>query len=210
VFRWCRILTSDPAGSSDANPEEQEALSALAAAVEALLFAHGAPLPAQGLSTALGVRPADVRSALVWLEARCDLPGSGLRLRRVAGGYQLVTGAAHRDAIERLLTPRREGRLSHQAMETLSVIAYRQPITMPELNELRGAHSQAVVGTLLRARLVESRGRKPVVGRPLLYGTTRHFLERFGLDRIENLPQLEEVEKDEVPKESGSGDEGTS
>ncbi len=164
-----------------------------------MLFAHGAPVTARTLAATLDAGPAEVRRALLWLEARCDLPGSGLRLVRVAGGYQLVTRAEHRDAIERLLAPRRAGSLSHQAMETLSVIAYRQPITMPELNELRGVQSQAVVGTLLRTRLVESRGRKPVVGRPLLYGTTRQFLERFGLDRIEDLPQLKEVGGDEEP-----------
>ncbi len=190
-------MTSDPSGSSDAPPDPPEAL---AAALEALLFAHGVPANLRTLAAALDVPSADVRSALLWLEARCDLPGSGLRLVRVAGGYQLVTRAEHRDAIERLLAPRREGRLSHQAMETLSVIAYRQPITMPELNDLRGVQSQGVVGTLLRARLVESRGRKPVVGRPLLYGTTRQFLERFGLDRIEDLPQLKEVGEDETPE----------
>ncbi len=187
-------MTSDPSGSSDASPE-------LAAALEALLFAHGAPIAAKGLATALDKDPDAVRKALVWLEARCDLPGSGLRLVRVAGGYQLVTRAEHRDAIARLLAPKKEGSLSPQAMETLSVIAYRQPITMPELNDLRGVHSQAVVGTLMRERLVESRGRKPVVGRPLLYRTTPLFLERFGLDRIDDLPQLREVGGEE-PEES--------
>ncbi len=178
-----------------------DAVELLAAGVEALLFSHGAPVAAGSLARALDADPAAVRAALAALEARCATAGSGLCLARVAGGFQLTTGEDWRDAIERLLAPKREERLSEPALEALSVIAYRQPITVPELSALRGANSASVVGTLLRLRLVRSRGRKKVVGRPLLYGTTQEFLERFGLDRLEDLPELGELQDPAV----GSG-----
>ena len=175
--------------------EAAEDLSRLAAGLEALLFAHGAPVTAERLAEALEAEPAAVRRGLEALEARSGAPGSGLRLARVAGGFQLTTREEWSGAVERLLAPSREEGLSEAALEALSVIAYRQPITVPELNELRGVNSQSVVGTLVRRRLVRSRGRKKVVGRPLLYGTTRDFLERFGLDRLEDLPKLRELEE---------------
>ena len=99
--------------------------------------------------------------------------------------------------------PGGRARLSEAALETLSVIAYRQPITLPELNALRGVNSQGVVGTLLKRRLIRMRGRKKVVGRPLLYGTTPEFLERFGLDRLEDLPRLRELTDGETPAAAG-------
>lgn len=165
----------------------------LVGAVEALLFSHGAAVTLERLATALEEEPAALSEALAALEARYAAPGCGLRLARVAGGFQLTTEGEWREAIERLLAPKREEALSEPALEALSVIAYRQPMTLPELNEIRGVNSQSVVGTLMKRRLVRARGRKPVVGRPLLYGTTKEFLERFGLDRLEDLPELGEL-----------------
>ena len=164
------------------------------AAVEALLFSHGEPVSAAKLAFALEEHPAGVESAIAALERRYGEPGTGLRLARVAGGFQLTTRADLREVIERLLAPKREEALSESAVDALSVIAYRQPITLPELNELRGVNSQSVVSTLLRRRLIRSRGRKQVVGRPLLYGTTDEFLERFGLEGLDDLPELRELE----------------
>ena len=169
-------------------------LAELAAAVEALLFSHGAPVPAERLAEVLDTDVAAVRAALAELEARYAAPGSGLRLARIAGGFQLTTRTEWREAIERLVAPKREQALTEPALEALSVIAYRQPVTVPELNEIRGVNSQSVVATLMKHRLIRSRGRKPVVGRPLLYGTTREFLERLELDRLEDLPKLREFE----------------
>lgn len=165
----------------------------LAAALEALLFSHGAPVAPAKLAEALGVETAAVGEAAGELEARLDARRSGLMLTRIAGGLQLTTREEWRGPIERLLAPRREEALSQAALEALSVIAYRQPLTLPELTDMRGVNSHSVVTTLLRQRLIRTRGRKRVVGRPLLYGTTRMFLERFGLDRIEDLPRLGEL-----------------
>ena len=165
----------------------------LAAALEALLFSHGAPLKPAKLAEALEVGKATVGEAAGELEARLDARRSGLMLVRIAGGLQLTTREEWREPIERLLAPRKEEALTQAALEALSVIAYRQPLTLPELNDIRGVNSQSVVTTLLRQRLIRTRGRKRVVGRPLLYGTTKGFLERFGLDRIEDLPRLGEL-----------------
>ena len=182
-------------GAADTGPPSAEDADQLVAGVEALLFSHGAPVPAERLAEALDIGVAAVGEALDVLEARYTALGSGLRLARIAGGFQLTTQMEWREAIERLLAPKRAQALSEPALEALSVIAYRQPITMPELNELRGVNSQSVVATLMKHRLIRSRGRKQVVGRPLLYGTTKDFLERFELDRLEDLPKLREFEE---------------
>lgn len=171
-----------------------EDLAQLAAAVEALLFSHGAPVSGERLAEVLEADAAAVRAALDELDARYSAAGSGLRLARLAGGFQLTTRVEWREAIERLMAPKREQALTQPALEALSVIAYRQPITMPELNEIRGVNSQSVVTTLMKHRLIRARGRKQVVGRPLLYGTTKAFLERLELDRLEDLPKLREFE----------------
>ena len=167
----------------------------LAAAVEALLFSHGAPVAGERLAEVLDTGLKDVLAALDELEVRYSALESGLRVARIAGGFQLTTRAEWKGAIERLIAPKREQALTEAALEALSVIAYRQPITLPELNEIRGVNSHSVVTTLMKHRLVRSRGRKQVVGRPLLYGTTRDFLERFELDRLEDLPKLREFEE---------------
>ena len=175
-------------------PPAESAGARCAAAVEALLFSHGAPVTGERLAAALDTDLAAVLAALAELETRYSGSGSGLRLARLAGGFQLTTRTEWREAIERLVAPKREAALTQPALEALSVIAYRQPVTMPELNEIRGVNSQSVVATLLKHRLIRSRGRKPVVGRPLLYGTTKEFLERLELDRLEDLPKLGEFE----------------
>ena len=204
-----------PAGGDEPLPEPvpvEEAApipDSLLAAVEALLFSHGEPVARQKLALALDEPPERIEAALAALETRWSAPASGLRLARVAGGVQLTTRAELREVIERLLAPKRDDALSESALDALSVIAYRQPITLPELNELRGVNSQSVVSTLLRRRLVRSRGRKPVVGRPLLYGTTPEFLERFGLEGLDDLPELRELADPAAPPaEPASGSAG--
>lgn len=174
----------------------------LASALEALLFSHGAPVSGERLAEVLDADLKAVLAALDVLDARYAALESGLRLARIAGGFQLTTRMEWRDAIERLMVPKREQGLTEAALEALSVIAYRQPVTLPELNDLRGVNSQSVVATLMKHRLIRSRGRKQVVGRPLLYGTTKDFLERFELDRLEDLPKLKEFEEARVAGEA--------
>lgn len=202
-------MNSETAGAEGSEPAVDR--QRLAAAVEALLFSHGAPVTGERLAEVLGSDLKAVLAALDELEMRYSGLESGLRLARIAGGFQLTTRVEWKGAVERLMAPKREQALTEAALEALSVIAYRQPITLPELNEIRGVNSHSVVTTLLKHRLVRSRGRKQVVGRPLLYGTTRDFLERFELDRLEDLPKLREFEETlasaaPIPAASGSGE----
>ena len=118
--------------------------------------------------------------------------GRGLQLVEVAGGYQITTRPEYNDWVRELLDPRTPTRLSIQALETLAVIAYKQPVTLPEIIDLRGVKSGGVIKTLLEKRLIRITGRKEVVGRPMLYGTTKDFLLQFGLKDLAELPKIEE------------------
>jgi segregation and condensation protein B len=118
--------------------------------------------------------------------------GRGLQLVEVAAGHQITTRPEYNDWVRELLDPRAPTRLSIQALETLSVIAYKQPVTLPEIIELRGVKSGGVLKTLLEKRLIRITGRKEVVGRPMLYGTTKEFLLHFGLKDLTELPKIEE------------------
>jgi segregation and condensation protein B len=161
--------------------------------VEALIFASPDPLTPRALYTLLDSEPQeDVAAALESLKRDYDRPG-GLQLVEVAGGYQIVTRPELHEWVRRLFQERSSQRLSVQALETLAVVAYKQPVTAPEIAEIRGVNTSAVVATLIDRRLVKVAGRKRVVGRPFLYATTREFLIRFGLKDLTDLPKIEEM-----------------
>ena len=165
----------------------------LRAVVEALIFASPEPLTPRQISRILpGVDRAAWLEAVETLQAEYGRDGRGLQLVEVAGGYQITTRPEYNDWLRELLDPKAPTRLSIQALETLAVIAYKQPVTLPEVIELRGVRSAGVVKTLLTKRLVRIVGRKDVVGRPMLYGTTREFLLHFGLKDLSELPKVEE------------------
>jgi segregation and condensation protein B len=170
-----------------------DATGGLAAVLESMLFAAGAPVPVARLVQALdGPSRAEVVEALDALGARYEREGRGLRLVHVAGGYQLRTPAAHGRWVRRLLQER-PPRLSRPMLETLAIVAYRQPCTRIEIEGVRGVDCDAVLATLTDRRLVRILGRKEAPGRPLLYGTTREFLEVFGLPDLSALPTLREL-----------------
>lgn len=161
--------------------------------IEALIFASPDPLTLKTLFRLLDEEPPeDVERALEALQADYDARG-GLQMVQVAGGYQICTRPEFHEWVRRLFHEHSKQRLSVQALETLAVIAYKQPITGPEIAEIRGVNTSAVVGTLLERQLVKVVGRKPVVGRPFLYATTREFLNRFGLSDLGDLPKVEEM-----------------
>src|SRR5688500_20058157 len=135
----------------------------------------------------------DVDAALAALRADYERPG-GLQMVEVAGGYQIVTRPELHEWVRKLFHERTTQKLSVQALETLAVIAYKQPITAPEIADIRGVSSSGgVLSTLVERRLIKTVGRKQVVGRPFMYATTREFLERFGLNDISDLPKVEEM-----------------
>ena len=161
--------------------------------IEALIFASPDPLTLKTLFRLLDEEPReDVERALEALQADYDARG-GLQMVQVAGGYQICTRPEFHEWVRRLFHEHSKQRLSVQALETLAVIAYKQPITGPEISEIRGVNTSAVVGTLLERQLVKVVGRRPVVGRPFLYATTREFLNRFGLSDLGDLPKVEEM-----------------
>lgn len=167
----------------------------LEALCEAVLAVAGEPVSLEALVAVAGegVTPALIGEALDRLAERYRAPGRGLVLDRVAGGWRLATRPDLDGAIRAFAGVRARGRLSQAALETLAIVAYRQPVTLPEINFLRGVSSAAVIRTLLERRLLRVAGRKPVVGTPLLYRTTREFLVHFGLDDLSGLPAPSEV-----------------
>jgi segregation and condensation protein B len=193
-------VPSGPGGSGevDAGTGEAEDGSVLPAQqvraiVEALVFASPQPITPREIGRVLvGVPKENWQRALEELRADYARDDRGLQLVEVAGGWQVTTRPEYNDWVRELIDPRTPTRLSIQALETLAVIAYRQPVTLPEIIELRGVRSSGVVKTLLEKRLIRIMGRKEVVGRPMLYGTTKQFLLHFGLKDLEELPQIEE------------------
>lgn len=161
--------------------------------LESLLFASGDPVPLARLAQVLpGYEKRDITRTLNELGEEYARDERGFRLEQVAGGYQLRTSRANAEFVKTLLAAR-PVRLTRAALETLAVVAYRQPVTRPEIEAIRGVDADAVLTTLLERRLVRVLGRKDVVGRPLLYGTTPQFLETFGLKDLSSLPTLEEL-----------------
>lgn len=168
-------------------------LAEVEAGIEALLYASGGPLSTRDLRKLLPEAGELVRPALDKLRESYREEGRGLQLVEVAGGFQITTRPEVHEVVSRLVASPKPARLSLQALETLAVIAYRQPITVPEIMDLRGVRSASVVRTLLEKKLVRIVGRKNVVGRPLLYGTTQEFLLRFGLKDLKDLPELKDL-----------------
>lgn len=165
----------------------------LKAILEALIFASPEPLTPKQMFKLLDAEPKeDVQAALAALRADYDRPG-GLQLVEVAGGYQIVTRPDLHEWVRRLFHERSTQKLTVQALETLAVIAYRQPITAAEITEVRGVNTSGVLNTLLERHLIKIVGRKQVVGRPFLYATTKEFLIRFGLNDLGDLPKVEDM-----------------
>jgi len=165
----------------------------LEAIVEALVFASPEPLTPKMLFKLLADEPKDdVQAALDRLVVRYEQPG-GLHLAEVAGGFQITTRPELHDWVRRLFHERNTQKLSVAALETLSVIAYRQPVTAAEVNEIRAVNASGVLSTLLERHLIKIVGRKNVVGRPFLYGTTKEFLIRFGLKDLADLPNMQDM-----------------
>ena len=165
----------------------------LKAILEALIFASPEPLTPKAMFKLLDNEPKeDVQTALDELKADYDRPG-GLQLVEVAGGYQIVTRPDLHEWVRRLFHERSTQKLTLPALETLAVIAYRQPVTSLEIGEIRGVNTAGVLTTLLERHLIKIVGRKHVVGRPFLYATTREFLIRFGLNDLTDLPKVEDM-----------------
>src|SRR6187399_3521892 len=165
----------------------------LKAVIEALIFASPEPITLKALAKLLDPETKEaILEAIAALKADYDHPG-GLQLVEVAGGYQIVTRPELHEWVRQLFHERTSQRLSVQALETLAVIAYKQPVTGPEITEIRGVNTAGVLNTLIERQLVKIVGRKQVVGRPFMYATTKEFLIRFGLNDLGDLPKVEDM-----------------
>ncbi len=177
------------------------------AALEAIIYAADEPATIDQLSAALGEEKLAVQSALDELVAGYAAEERGIEVRAVAGGYKMYTKPQHHDVVRRFIKSLRPPlRLSMPALETLAVIAYKQPVTAPEISDIRSVNTSGVISTLLDKKLITTAGRKEVMGRPILYKTSKEFLMRFGLSDLEELPSLKEFEA--LAREALGTDEG--
>jgi segregation and condensation protein B len=165
------------------------------AALEAIIYAADEPATIEQLAKALGEGKLAVQASLDELVTSHAAEEHGIEIRAVAGGYKMYTKPQQHDVVRRFIKSLRPPlRLSMPALETLAVIAYKQPVTSPEISEIRGVNTAGVIGTLLDKHLITTAGRKEVIGRPILYKTSKEFLLRFGLSDLEELPSLKEFE----------------
>ena len=162
------------------------------AIAESLLFASGTPLSLRRLAEIIGVIQAEVRPALTLLRDEYAAPGRGIILAEVAGGYQFRTAPEYADYVKTLLREK-PNRLSRAALETLAIVAYRQPIMRTDIEAVRGVQCGDALRQLMERGLVRIAGRHDSLGRPVLYGTTKKFLQVFGLKSLKDLPQVEEL-----------------
>ena len=178
------------------NDDAGEAARTLQPALEALLFSSGKPIPIESFCEMLDAEPATVEAALREMAERTNAEGRGIRLESVGGGWRYVTRPEFDGLLRKFFEITERSRLSLAALETLAIIAYRQPITAPEISDLRGVNSSAVLKTLFDKKLITTAGKKPVVGTPFFYKTTKEFLVRFGLNDLGELPKPEEIDED--------------
>lgn len=186
------IPPADTPQNSQAEPEldGRQKLAAL----EAVLFMAAEPIAAAELAQILEVTPAQAEDLVRALDR--EYSGRGLQISRIAGGYQVCTRAELGSYVARLHKPERF-RLSRAALETLAIVAYKQPITRPEIEAVRGVNSDSPVDTLLQYQLICEAGRKSAPGRPIVYRTTDNFLGQFGLNSVDDLPHIDAVSTDE-------------
>jgi segregation and condensation protein B len=166
------------------------------AALEAIIYAADEPATLDHIARALGVEKVEARAGLDLLVAAYQTDDRGIEVRKVAGGWKFYTKAQHHDVVRKFIKSLQPPlRLTMPALETLAVIAYKQPVTVPEINEIRGVNVGGVIKTLLEKRLITTAGRKEVIGRPILYRTSKQFMMRFGLSDLDELPSLKEFEQ---------------
>ncbi|MBL8075683.1 MAG: SMC-Scp complex subunit ScpB [Nitrospira sp.] len=191
-----REETNEVLHSESLNDERPQSIAELQGILEALLFVSAEPLPLVRLVAAIGtVSKGEVEEALHHLGRALDQEGRGVRLVAVAGGYRLVTKQDYASWVKRLDKAKTAAKLSRSALESLAIIAYKQPLVRGEIEEIRGVETSGVLRTLLERKLVRIVGRKEVPGRPIMYGTTKFFLEHFGLSDLSQLPPLREFKE---------------
>lgn len=189
------------------NQDNQTKARTVKSALESMMFVWGSPLPAATAAEVIGVDTSYIRQCAAELREEYEARGSGLAVREINGGFQLCTRAENEEYIAELCTPVRTRRLSNPAMEVLTIIAYKQPVSRSEIDFIRGLKSENVLYGLQRKGLIEEKGRGTGLGRPVLFGTTELFLEKFGISSLKELPQIEEYSASDMAGEQVSLDE---
>jgi segregation and condensation protein B len=185
---------SENGASAEAAPHNVRSMAEMMAIIEALIFVSEEPLSVKALADVLKEDRGWIEMALEELAREFNARGGGLHLREVAGGWQFATRPEHHEHVRAFLKSRPSAKLSLASLETLAVIAYKQPITVPEILEIRGVQSPSAIKTLLDKRLIKACGRKETIGRPMMYGTSKEFLLQFGLKDLSELPSIEDFE----------------
>ena len=164
------------------------------AIAEAIIFVSDEPITSKSLGEIIGEDKETIQAAVEELQKEYEERGGGLQIREIAGGWQIATRTEYHEEIRKFLKTRPSAKLSLAALETLAVIAYKQPVTVPEILEIRGVQSASAIKTLLEKRLIVTKGHKETVGRPMMYGTSKDFLIQFGLKDLSDLPSIEDFE----------------
>ncbi len=195
-FLSLRLRVSEVKKNMDLEFEGKQprSIAELVSIVEALIFVADEPLSVKILADVLEEDREAIESAVEELKNEYEQRSSGLQLREIAGGWQISTRTEFHEEVRKFLKTRPNAKLSLASLETLSVIAYKQPVTVPEILEIRSVQSASAIKTLLDKRLIVANGRKETVGRPMQYGTSKNFLIQFGLKDLSELPSIEDFE----------------
>ena len=188
------VASASPALDDDDTPHGVLSMAELMAIIEALIFVSEEPLSVKALADVLKEDRGWIQVAVEELSGEFNARQGGLQMREVAGGWQITTRPEHHEHVRAFLKSRPSAKLSLASLETLAVIAYKQPITVPEILEIRGVQSPSAIKTLLDKRLIKACGRKETIGRPMMYGTSKEFLLQFGLKDLTELPSIEDFE----------------
>jgi len=175
-------------------PQPSRGMGELVSVVEALIFVADEPITTKLIADVLREDRQAIDAAVEQLHQEYENRESGLQMREIAGGWQIATRTEFHDEVRQFLKTRPSAKLSLASLETLAVIAYKQPVTVPEILEIRGVQSASAIKTLLDKRLIVAKGRKETVGRPMQYGTSKEFLMQFGLKDLTELPSIEDFE----------------
>ena len=179
-------------GADDAPLSSPQSQAERAAVIEALIFVSDEPLSVKALADVLKEDKELINDTVNTLAQEFNARNGGLQLREVAGGWQFATRPEYHEHVRAFLRTRPSAKLTIASLETLAVIAYRQPVTVPEILEIRGVQSPSAIKTLLDKKLIVAKGRKDTIGRPMMYGTSKEFLLQFGLKDLSELPSVED------------------
>ena len=197
-------IASEPLPAVESLMNEDEQLAYMRGIIEALLFVNEKPVTLTQLMNFFeGVKAAFIQRAITQLREEYEINNRGMAVVEIAGGYQILSNPKHAESIREFYKTKHRERLSKPALETLAIIAYKQPVTRADIELIRGVNSDGVVLHLIDKELIKVAGRKDIQGKPFLYGTTKLFLEYFGLKSLESLPKLEEFAKLQSKFEEG-------